>query len=141
MKSLIDLGREVLETDQTINVLKNRLETISQEKKDLILKLEELERQIYLKKISLAHIKEIFRLAKIQFSRLRRDKNSGPTLTDADVRELDKWIGRVKNEDGLIDIRNAIIELDKYSPSDIKTNLYALAQKIIIEGPYKKQRK
>jgi hypothetical protein len=144
MKSLVDLSKEVSAVEQDINTKKERLREILLEKRNLFLSVEELERQLYLKKISLAHVKEIFRLAKIQFSRLHRNKDlntTEPTLTDADVRELNKWISRVKGEDGLIDIIKAITELDKYSPSDIKVNLYALVQKIIIEGPYKKQRK
>ena len=57
-------------------------------------------------------------------------------LTDADVAEIEKWVGRAKSIDSLEGIANAMRELQKYQPIDIKSNLYALVQKIIIEGAY-----
>ena len=106
-------------------------------------RMETVEKALYEKNIRLIQLKEIYRLAKLQFSRLR---NSGSfayseELTDADVEELEKWIGRARSEQGLVDILEAIQELGKYRARDIKTNLYALVQKIIIGGAWKRQQK
>lgn len=139
MKSLLELTREVQQYKTELLKLKVRLSEIADERHKIISKREELERKEYELQLNLSHIKEIFRLAKSQFSRLRALPD--PKLSDADVKELDKWIGRVKSEDGLLGIRDAIRELDKYNPADIKTNLYALVQKIILEGPYKGAKK
>jgi len=80
----------------------------------------------------LVHIEEIFRVARIQFNRLRLTTGE---LSSADVQEIEKWIKRAKNQDGLQNILNALNSLKKFRPRDIKRNLYALIQKIIIEGP------
>jgi len=80
------------------------------------------------------HISEIERLAMIHFPRLR--KRPGQPLTQQDIQELEKLIGRVKSPDGLKNIADALIELNKYYPNDIKSNLYGLLQKIIIGGAY-----
>ena len=36
----------------------------------------------------------------------------------------------------MVELKNAILELEKYNASEIKSNLYALVQKIIIGGAY-----
>jgi len=86
-------------------------------------------------------IEEIYRLAKFQFSRLQ-GRNAklaellpfqDTALTPDDVVELEKWIGRVKTLEGYQDIIDALKELSKYKPGSVK-NVYALTQKIIIEG-------
>jgi hypothetical protein len=136
MKSLLELSRETSQNETDLFKLKGRLVALHGERKRISSEIEEIERRDFEQRLHLSHVKEIFRLAKTQFSRLRALPEQ--TLTDADVKELDKWIGRVKSTDGLLDIQKALLELDKYSPSDIKLNLYALVQKIIIEGPYKK---
>jgi hypothetical protein len=81
------------------------------------------------------HLKEILRLAAIHFPRLRKQTD----LTQADYDELDKWIRRSKSNEGLKSIVSALQEIEKYHSYDIKTNLYALVQKIIIEGPKSKK--
>jgi hypothetical protein len=80
------------------------------------------------------YIREIYQNAQTQFSRLRRELNND--LKEADIVELEKWIGRAKGDQGLINIIKALKALKKYQPHDIHSNLYALVQKIIIEGPY-----
>jgi hypothetical protein len=82
-------------------------------------------------------IEEIYRVARIQFGRLRH--TPGALLTQKDVQELDKWIGRAKSNLGLMDILKALRTLEKYRPIDIKKNLYALVQRIIMEGPFPKK--
>jgi GTP1/Obg family GTP-binding protein len=84
-------------------------------------------------------IQEIYRVARIQFGRLRHAPDA--LLTSKDVQELDKWIGRAKSTTGLMDILKALRALEKYRPIDIKKNLYALVQRIIMEGPYPKKPK
>ena len=139
MKSLIELGKEIKEREECLEKIKQAFQTLALKKKNLTSNQEFVERDLYQKRIYLAHIKEIYRLARTQFSRFRRLPE--PTLTEADVRELDKWIGRVKGADGLVDIGNALMELNKYNPSEIKSNLYALVQKIIIGGAYNQGKK
>lgn len=101
--------------------------------------LSECEANLYNTRIQLVHITEIYRLAMMHFPRLRRETGSG--LTQADIDELEKWIGRAKSPDGLKSIVDALSELQKYHPSDIKSSIYAIVQKIIIEGPYPKKKK
>ena len=98
--------------------------------------LDECNSELYSLKLKEIHIAEIERLATIQFSRFRKE----PGLTDADIKELEKWIGRCKNIDSYKDIIDAVKELKKYKKGQIK-NLYALVQKIIIEGAYRGKRK
>ena len=81
------------------------------------------------------HMREILRLAALHFPRLRKQKD----LMTADFDELEKWIRRAKSNDGLKSIVLALQELGKYQSYDIKSNLYALVQKIIIEGPNNKK--
>jgi hypothetical protein len=76
------------------------------------------------------YIRGIYENANVQFSRLRKTKG----LIPADFQEIEKWIGRAKSDEGLINILNAIKELKKYKPSDIRQNLYGLTQRIIIGG-------
>lgn len=101
--------------------------------------LSECQRELYETYITELHVKEIYRLASVHFPRLRRESDGG--LTVKDVLELEKWIGRAKSSDGLKNIVDALEELKKYNPIDIKSNLYALTQRIIIEGPYNEQPK
>jgi hypothetical protein len=92
------------------------------------------QRALYDYQQRLLHVQEIYRLASQQFPRLRREQIG--TLNAADRAELEKWIGRAKSNDGLLSIIRALEELGKYFPTDMKSNLYGLVQKIIIEGPY-----
>ena len=137
MKSLIELSRDLKIDDQEISDLKNNIEETRSLSDSLIKQLERKERESALKSLYLCRIKDIYRLAKYQFSRLQEKPNQ--ELTESDIQELDKWISRVKNEEGLIIIQQSLMELDKYVPSEIKTNLYALVQKIIIGGAYSKK--
>lgn len=82
-------------------------------------------------------IEEIYRVARVQFGRLRHTPTA--LLSQKDVQELDKWIGRAKSITGLMDILRALRALTKFRPIDIKKNLYALVQRIIMEGPYPKK--
>lgn len=139
MKSLLEMTEEVTEREDCLEKIKQGLQGLVSKKMQLLADQSSVEGDLYQKKVYLAHIKEIYRLAKTQFSRLRGLLE--PTLTEADVRELDKWVGRARGEDGLRDIINALLELDKYKTKDIKTCLYALVQKIIIGGAYNQRAK
>jgi hypothetical protein len=86
---------------------------------------------LYASQERVLHIQEILRLAELHFTRLRKQTE----LTQADYDELEKWIRRAKSSDGLKSIVLALQEIAKYRSYDIKLNLYALVQKIIIEGP------
>jgi hypothetical protein len=134
MKSLVELGKEIKDQEDRLEKIKQTVQILNLKRMDLISNQEFEERELYYKKICLTHIKEIYRLAKNQFSRIRGLPE--PTLTEADVLELDKWVGRAKSPESLIDISNALMELNKYQPSEIKSNLYALVQRIIIGGAY-----
>jgi|GEM_PF-6399822 len=96
--------------------------------------LKEYEQKLYDVSIRELHLKEIYRQAAIQFSRLRKLPEA--QLTKEDVAELEKWIGRAKSIDGIRDVVDALKELQKYSPVEIRSNLYALVQRIIIGGAY-----
>ena len=100
--------------------------------------LNTLQEKLYQVKQKQLHVEEIMRLAGVQFARLREKPGSG--LLPEDLEELEKWMGRARTLDGFRDIVAALRELYKYTPSGIKSNLYALVQKIIIEGPYRKKR-
>jgi hypothetical protein len=112
-----------------------------------------IERELDLKKVMLntfsealhktklkeLYLTEINRLAALHFVRLRKTTPTtvvDPGLTGDDYRELEKWIARAKSTEGLKNIVDALTELNKYYPKDIKSNLYALVQRIIIEGPF-----
>jgi septal ring factor EnvC (AmiA/AmiB activator) len=113
-------------------------EDLEEQRKKLSERMKKIHQSLYEKTVSLTHINEILRLAKIQFSRLR--KLPVETLTQSDIEELNKWIGRAKSDEGLIDIVNALNELEKYEPGQITKNMYALCQKIISGGAYKKNK-
>jgi hypothetical protein len=113
--------------------LVTKLDGLEKEKNILKARVEQIEKSLYEKTISMCHINEIFRVAEMQFSRLRGTKKG---LTAEDIKELNKWIGRALSEDSLKDIVNALNELKKYLPSQIRQNLYALVQKIIIGGAF-----
>ena len=134
MKTLSALSKEIKSHEGDILVWKTQIRELESTKAHCSMNIEATEQLLYEKNILLCHIQEIFRMARVQFSRLRQAPEQA--LTDVDVKELDKWIGRTQSVDGLIGIWKAIAELKKYRPSDIKLNLYALVQKIIIEGPY-----
>ena len=134
MKSLLELEKESEKLSDELILYKKGLEKLKSDEIQLVSIIEKTERSLYEKNIVLCHIREIFRIAKFQFSRLRGKTEQ--TLTGADVQELNKWIGRVKTEGGLSDIKAALSELDKFYPADIKSNLYALVQKIISGGAY-----
>lgn len=134
MKSLLELGQEVEVLSNSILKEKEIVEDLKNEINASLRTIEKMESDLYTKNINLCHIKEIYRMAKLQFSRLRQV--SEPCLTESDIIELNKWISRVNDEKGLIDIRNALVELDKYLPSEIKSNIYALVQTIIVGGAY-----
>lgn len=116
-----------------------QFDDLEEQRKKLSDRMQKIHRSLYEKNISYNHITEILRLAKVQFSRLR--KLPVEALTQGDIEELSKWIGRAKSDEGLKDIVDALNELEKYEPSQIEKNLYALCQKIIIGGAYKKNKK
>lgn len=114
--------------------LKRIIEKSQNEIREVKINLQTAEEQGYILKEKELHIIEIFRQAKIHFPLLRNDPSS--SLTVADVAELDKWIGRTKTIDGLKSIITAIKSVgSKYTAKGIHSNLYALIQKVIIEGP------
>jgi hypothetical protein len=102
---------------------------------DQLKNLGPLEEELYVLKEEALHIHQIYRLAMRHFPRLKGTES----LTQDDINELEKWIKRAKNSNGLKDIVTALNELEKYSRINIRKNLFALVQKIIIEGPYKKK--
>jgi hypothetical protein len=83
-------------------------------------------------------ILKIHHIGSIQLPRLQGREYG--ELSEKDIIELDKLINRSKTLEGLVNIIEALKELKKYYPHDIKTNLYGLLQKIIIEGAYTKTR-
>lgn len=122
-QQIVKLREDKTEAEKDIHFKKTLLNTIDE-------KLYELE-------LIFLHIKRIYQLASIHFPRLREETQG--ELTPEDIKELEKWIGRTKTSDGLKAIVEALAELHKYFPKDIKSNLYGLVQKIIIEGPYTKK--
>ena len=110
-----------------------QFDLLEEQRKKLSERSKKIQQSLYEKTIFLNHINEILRLAKIQFSRLRRSPTE--TLTAQDMAELNKWIGRARSDQGLKDIVNALNELDKYEPQQVQ-NFYAVCQKIIIGGAY-----
>jgi Skp family chaperone for outer membrane proteins len=139
MKSLIELDKEIASDAQEIQKLNKGIAELTVKLNTSRALLDKAERDLAQKKISLCHIQEIFRSAQYQFSRLRRSSES--SLTTTDVQEIDKWVNRATSDDGLISIKNALTELNKYKPSEIKSNLYALIQRIIIGGAYHQRKK
>ena len=118
--------------DIRVEILKEECVKLSLEIKDRQKALEIFQNQLFEEQMKQLHIKEVFRLAKLQFPRLRGEKSN--MLSTADVAELEKWLKRAKTTEGIKDIIDAIKELQKYYKADVKTNLYALVQKIIIGG-------
>lgn len=135
------IGTDGKEIELSINVvahekkfLEKQVDDLQQEIELKRKNLEECQGKLYGVSLQELHLKEIYRLAALHFSRLRKEKEA--KLSASDILELEKWIRRVRTKDGLKDIADALGELKKYLPSDIKSNLYALVQKIIIEGAY-----
>lgn len=120
-EQIIKLRADKTDAEKEIHFKKTLLQTIEDELYDLELKF--------------LHICRIYRLAQIHFPRLRGENSED--LTSEDIQELEKWINRAKSPDSLKDIVDALAELSKYFPKDIKSNLYGLIQKIIIEGAYR----
>lgn len=114
--------------------LEETLSDLEIQRHDLEQRRQEVEEALYQTRLRVVYLEEIYRLAGIQFNRLRRE--AGTNLREEDVRELEKWIGRTKSNEGLQDIVEALKEVQKYRPIDIKSNLYALIQKIIIGGAF-----
>jgi hypothetical protein len=128
---------EILEKeDKELN--KKAIE-IGEELNKIISQRDKVQDSLYKKRLKILQIKEIYRIATLQFNRLRK-QSSDISLTEKDTEEIDKWILRANSKDGLNDIINAIKELKKYYPNEV-TRIYALVQKIIIEGPYNSKRK
>ena len=122
-QQIVKLREDKTEAEKDIHFKKTLLNTIDE-------KLYELE-------LIFLHINRIYQLASIHFPRLREETQG--KLTSEDIKELEKWIGRTKTSDGFKAIVDALAELHKYFPRDIKSNLYGLVQKIILEGPYTKK--
>lgn len=139
MNSIEKISNEIDLLRREGDLICKQVDDLEMQRKKLSDRMKKIHQSLYEKTVSLEHINEILRLAKIQFSRLR--KIPVETLTSGDIAELSKWIGRAKSDDGLKDIIDALNELEKYEPSQITKSLYALCQKIIIEGAYKKSKK
>ena len=133
-----------LETDRdaTLSEVAKLNDDKARIEKDLDLKrimLNALSEDLHRAKLRELYLTEINRLATQHFIRLRKTTPTtvvDPCLTGDDYRELEKWIARAKSTEGLKNIVDALVELNKYYPKDIKSNLYALVQRIIIEGPF-----
>jgi len=128
--------------EQTIEELKNKIDSKKKDKTDAETGIEsqktllnKITSDLYELELRYLHIKRIFELASLHFPRLRGEQHN--ILTKEDHKELDKWIFRAQSIGGLQDIVNALAELSKYFPKDIKSNLYGLVQRIIIEGAYR----
>jgi len=128
MKRLKEMEKNILELKKN----KDEAEKEIKFKKTILNTIEE---QLYNEELRFLHVSRIYRLASLQFPRLRGENSND--LSSEDVKELDKWINRAKSNDGLQNIVDALTELGKYYPKDIKSNVYGLVQKIIIEGAYK----
>lgn len=139
MNSIEKISNEIDLLRREGDLICKQVDDLEMQRKKLSDRMKKIHQSLYEKTVSLEHINEILRLAKIQFSRLR--KIPVETLTSGDIAELSKWIGRAKSDEGLKDIIDALNELEKYEPSQITKSLYALCQKIIIEGAYKKNKK
>jgi chaperonin cofactor prefoldin len=138
MNNIEKIHDEIAVLRQEGDSICKQFDNLDEQRKKLSDRIKKIHQSLYEKTIFLEHINEILRLAKIQFSRLR--KNPAETLTPEDIAELSKWIGRAKSDEGLKDIVNALNELEKYEPSQITKSLYALCQKIIIGGAYKNKK-
>lgn len=121
----------ILEIQKTVEGLQKQEEQIEQNLRDMNKELHMVHEELFKSRVSMLYLKEIFRLASLHFPRLRRTSDA---LTAEDLQELDKWTGRAKTTDGLKAIVDALKEIGKYQPHQVK-NVYGLVQKIIIEGP------
>jgi uncharacterized protein YpbB len=119
--------------------LEERIKTLNLTIETSKIELEECTAKKYDVFLRELHISEIYRLAKLHFPRLRREKIQELDLKD--TLELDKWIDRAKSSESLKAIVDAIQELEKYQPIDIRGNLYALVQRIISGGAYHGKKK
>jgi len=127
--------KKLKEMKESILKLKKDKENAEKDIKFKTTILNTIEEQLYDEELKFLHISRIYRLASLQFPRLRGENSND--LSSEDLKELEKWINRAKSADGLKDIVDALTELGKYFPKDIKSNVYGLVQKIIIEGAYK----
>lgn len=125
---------------ERLNDLKEKIQLQKTQEKELFdsiasknLQIKNVQSKIYELQETELHLSEILRLAKIHFPRLRNQPEG--ELTPTDYAEFEKWISRTKSIDSLKAIVLALKELSKYYSQDIKSNLYGLVQKIIIEGP------
>jgi hypothetical protein len=152
--SLILAKKQLEESRSLYNETVKKLNALADRKKwlnEMVKSCSEEQRAVYTEcvkrqrdfnnwKSSVSFIQAICTTAAFQFSRLRGGPNAGFSpegfLTAEDRQELEKWLGRVKTPEGYRDIFIALRELAKYSPGKVK-NVYALTQKIIIEGPFK----
>jgi len=126
MTYLNDVMKSKEDAAENLNLLEESIKKLRKEYDVLSQRLYELsEREL--------KVKEIYRLAGIHLPRLQRRTE----LSDKDKAEIEKWLCRAKSLSGLDDIILAFREMDKYKAGDIKINLYALIQKIIIGGPFK----
>ena len=130
-ENIDNLRKEIDLKQKTIQIETLRILTAKQE-------IQRLQDSIYQAQQKELHLSQIIRLANAQFPRLRNQTDVG--LTTEDKQEIEKWISRTKSNDGLISIVKALEELAKFSPSQVK-NIFALTQKIIIEGPWKGNKK
>lgn len=120
---------------QTNRELEKSLEEEIKFKKN---QLKEIQESFYTLQERELHLSEILRTARDHIPRLKGTPNED--LTKADYAELEKWVSRAKSMESLKSIVLSLKELSKYKPRDIKANLYALIQKIIIEGPYNQKK-
>lgn len=126
------IAKEIDSEKKTLDGLLTKIKGMEEELIKCKDQKERIERSIHKKTIFYFHIIEIYRLASYQFCRLRKKS----AMMKEDSLELEKWISRAKSEESLIIIKDALKELDKYNPSEIRGNLYALVQKIISGGAY-----
>lgn len=119
-----------------ISELEKNQKDLQETSKTLKKQISVIEDELYTQKLCELHIEEINRLAELHMPRLQRRKDLSPN----DILELDKWLGRAKTVDGLIAIRDALAEMTKYTPDNIKSNLYGLIQQIINGGAYSKKK-
>lgn len=125
-------------TTETRKNLEERKGSLLRNLEAMKVELKEIEAELYEIRTRELHIAEIYRLAAFHLPRLRRQTGEGLILQD--VAELEKWISRAHSNDGLKNIVEALTELQKYQPIEITKSVYALVQKIIIEGAYKEKR-
>jgi len=121
------------------SALENRIKELETTLETAKIELEESKKELFEISMRSLYIQEIYRLAKHHFPRLRREKSL--ELSEGDIQELDKWILRAKSPDSLKAIVEALQEMEKYRPIDIRGNLYALVQKIILGGSFHGKKK